>query len=159
MGELTVEVVEWDDAEGTALRVAQRAELDARYGTNDHEPGTAPTAADVPVFLVARTGAGIAVACGGLRPLAERVLGPGVAEIKRMYAAPESRGTGAATAVLRALEEHAALLGIHRLVLETGTLQPDAQRFYAREGYRVIPLFGYYIGSDNSVCMERIEAL
>lgn len=39
--------------------------------------------------------------------------------------------------------------------LETGTEQPDAQRFYRREGYREIPLFGAYVGSTLSVCFER----
>ena len=39
--------------------------------------------------------------------------------------------------------------------LETDTEQPDAQRFYRREGYREIPLFGAYVGSTLSVCFER----
>jgi hypothetical protein len=29
-------------------------------------------------------------------------------------------------------------------------------RFYEREGYREIPLFGAYVGSDHSVCYERV---
>jgi hypothetical protein len=39
--------------------------------------------------------------------------------------------------------------------LETGTEQPDARRFYEREGYHRIPLFGAYEGSELSVCYER----
>lgn len=67
-----VEIAEraWDDADGVALRAAQRAELDARYGTGDHEPGTPPSAADIDLFLVA-TAAGKAVGCGALRRLDE----------------------------------------------------------------------------------------
>lgn len=148
----TVERVEWAHPDGVRLRAAQRAELDARYGSDDHEPGVVPSAEDVPVFLVYRSPEGEAVACGGLRPLPDAWLGPGVAEIKRMYASVEARGTGAATSVLRALEHEARRLGIRRLVLETGTAQPDAVRFYEREGYRPIPLYGHYIGSDLSLC-------
>jgi GNAT superfamily N-acetyltransferase len=60
-----------------------------------------------------------------------------------------------AVAVLRALEEEARGLGARRVVLETGTRQPDAIRFYAREGYGEVPLFGAYVGSGNSVCFAR----
>jgi len=152
---VTIERVEWEHDDAERLRAAQRAELDARYGCDDHEPGVVPTADDVPVFLIARDGTGEAVVCGGLRPLDVEVLGADVAEIKRMYAAPSSRGTGAAVAVLRALEVEAQALGIRRLVLETGTAQPDAVRFYAREGYSPIPLYGHYVGSDLSLCFAR----
>ncbi|MFJ4295290.1 GNAT family N-acetyltransferase [Curtobacterium sp. NPDC089689] len=151
----TITTTPFDDADADRLRRAQRRELDARYGSSDHEPGVPPSAADVPVFLVARSEDGTALACGGLRPLTDDVLGPGVVEVKRMYTAPEARGTGVATAVLRALEEEARRLGATRLVLETGTAQPDAIRFYQREGYAPIPLFGAYVGSGNSVCFGR----
>lgn len=150
-----VERVEWEHPDAVALRAAQRAELDARYGSDDHEPGIVPTADDVPVFLLARDADGAPIVCGGLRPLPDAVLGAHTAEIKRMYAAPVARGTGAATALLRALEREAAALGIRRLVLETGTEQPDAVRFYEREGYSPIPLFGHYVGSDLSLCFAR----
>ena len=152
---VTIERVEWSHPDAERLRAAQRAELDARYGSDDHEPGVIPSAGDVPVFLVARDAAGTAIVCGGLRPLDDTVLGPGIAEVKRMYAAPAARGTGAATALLRALESEARALGIRRLVLETGTAQPDAIRFYEREGYSPIPLFGHYVASDLSLCFAR----
>ncbi|ABS05783.1 GNAT family N-acetyltransferase [Kineococcus radiotolerans] len=145
-----VEVEDWDAPEGAGLRAAQRAELDARYGGDDHEPGTAPSAADVAVFVVARDEEGAAVACGGLRPL-----GPGLAELKRMYVRPERRGSGVAVLVLRALEERARALGVTRVVLETGTLQPEALRFYLREGYQRIENFGPYAGEALSVCCAR----
>jgi GNAT superfamily N-acetyltransferase len=72
-----------------------------------------------------------------------------------MYAEPVARGTGAAVAVLRGLETEARALGVHRLVLETGTAQPDAVRFYEREGYVPIPQYGHYIGSAVSLCYAR----
>jgi len=144
-----VQVEAWDTPDGEGLRAAQRTELHARYGNDDHEPGTAPTGQDVPVFVVARQD-GRAVACAGLRPLGE-----GLAEIKRMYVEPASRGTGVATLVLRALEDQARELGIRRMVLETGTLQPEALRFYLREGYELIDAFGPYVGEVQSICCGR----
>ena len=90
------------------------------------------------------------VACGGLRAIdAEH------GEIKRMFATPAARGTGAAVAVLRALEAAARERGWTRLVLETGTAQPDAIRFYTREGYLPIEKFGHYADAELSLCFGR----
>jgi GNAT superfamily N-acetyltransferase len=150
MARWTIEQRPWDDPAGAALRAAQRAELDARYGCDDHEPGAAPTATDIDLFVVAMDAAGEPVACGALRRL-----DAGSAEIKRMYAVPAARGSGVATAVLEALEAAAVQRGWTTLRLETGTAQPDAQRFYRRAGYTEIPLFGPYVGSALSVCFER----
>jgi GNAT superfamily N-acetyltransferase len=60
-----------------------------------------------------------------------------------------------ARAVLRGLEAAAAGLGLSELKLETGTAQPDAIRFYEREGYRLIDNFGPYAGEPLSVCYAR----
>lgn len=150
LGTSEITPVSWDDPDAVRLREAQRVELDARYGTDDHEPGALPTAETMAVFLVARDEEGTAVGCGGLRPL-----GPDTAEIKRMYVDPAARGTGVATALLRALEDHARELGIPRLLLETGTGQPDAMRFYQREGYEPIEAYGPYRGEPISRCFAR----
>ena len=142
----------WTDPAGEALRAAQKAELNLRYGTDDHEPGTPPTADNIDLFLVAVDEAtGQPLACGALRRL-----DPVTVEVKRMYVVPESRGSGVATDLLRHLEQAAQERGWTTVRLETGLAQPDAVRFYEREGYRKIPLFGAYAGSDNSVCYERV---
>ncbi|MFI1991146.1 GNAT family N-acetyltransferase [Actinoplanes sp. NPDC020271] len=145
----TIEERSWDDPAGESLRRAQRAELDARYGSDDHEPGGAPEASEIDVFLVA-TRDGEPVGCGALRQLDDHS-----AEVKRMYVAPASRGSGVATAILRELEAAATRRGWTTMRLETGTEQPDAIRFYEREGYREIPLYGKYTGSPISKCYER----
>lgn len=140
----------WDDPAGVELRRAQRAELDLRYGSDDHEPGPLPSAADIDLFLIAFTDNGDPVGCGALRQLT-----PASVEVKRMYVTPAARGTGVATAILRALEAAALTRGWTTVRLETGTAQPDAIRFYEREGYKQIPLYGHYIGSTVSICYER----
>lgn len=148
--DLTISVEPFDSADATMLRDAQQAELDLRYGSDDHEPGVSPSASDVPVFVVARDAGGTPLGCGGLR-----VLDDTSAEIKRMYVVPAARGTGVSVAVLRAVEQEARALGLRDLLLETGTEQPDAVRFYEREGYHPIDLFGAYVGSTQSVCFAR----
>ncbi|MFG1925191.1 GNAT family N-acetyltransferase [Cryptosporangium sp. NPDC048952] len=150
---LTIEKSQWDSADSVRLRAAQRRELDGRYGNGDHEPGGEPDAASMTAFLIARDSDGRALGCGGLRVPAAGA--PRAAEIKRMYVDPSARGTGVATALLRALETEACVLGVRTVVLETGTAQPDAIRFYEREGYHRIGNFGPYRGEVLSVCYAR----
>jgi GNAT superfamily N-acetyltransferase len=138
----------WDGADGVRLRDDMRSELAARYNIPDQEV-EAPTAETVSVFLVARDPDGVAIACGALR-----VLDDGTGEVKRMYVSPHARGTGVATGVLRALEVHARQLGVDTLVLSTGTKQPDAIRFYEREGYRHTDGYGPYVGQPMARCFS-----
>lgn len=152
--EIQIQDRPWTDPEGAHLRCEQRAEIAIRYGTDDSEPGVKPTAADIAEFVVA-TVDGKPVACGGLRELHGDDADAGNAEIKRMFVRSNSRGSGAAVSVLKALEARAMKRGWTRLVLETGVAQPDAIRFYEREGYTKIPNFGHYAGNSDSICYGK----
>ena len=145
-----IRAVDWGDADATRLRAAQEAEIRDRYQVDDPEPGIHPSAADMTSFFVAYVD-GEAAACGGLRAIdAEH------GEIKRMYVTPGRRGSGLAPAILGALEDDGRSRGWTRIVLETGTGQPEAVRFYEREGYTAIPPFGHYIGEPTSLCFEKV---
>jgi putative acetyltransferase len=141
--------VDWDQADGVRLREAQRAEIEERYGTPDSEPGIAPSASDITAFFVAYVD-DVPVGCGGVRQLSEDE-----AEIKRMFVAAPARGSGVSTAIIRELERFGRERGWSRLLLETGDRQPDAVRFYEREGYTRIPNFGHYEGHAASLCYAR----
>ena len=145
---MQIRLVEWDDPASVELRAAQRAEIESRYG-GPSEPGPAPTGDDITAFFVAFEG-DTPVGCGGLREL-----DPTEAEVKRMFVDPSSRGTGVSTAILARLEQFGRERGYSRLVLETGDQQPDAIRFYSREGFERIPNFGYYVDSANSLCFAK----
>jgi putative acetyltransferase len=77
------------------------------------------------------------------------------AEVKRMYLHKAARGSGAADGILTLLEKVAREHGVTELRLETGQLQPAAIRFYERNGFTEIPLFGEYVDSENSVCFAK----
>jgi len=145
---ITIEHEPFDSPTALALREEQSVELIERYGF-DSEPGTKPSSADVPVFLVARNH-GDPVGCGGLRPLE-----PGLVEIKRMFVRPAERGQGFSKLILQALEDEARALGAERVVLETGVAQPESIGLYQRSGYVEIPCFGAYAGEPLSRCFER----
>ncbi|MCU1582530.1 MAG: hypothetical protein QOD27_1209 [Microbacteriaceae bacterium] len=156
---MSVRAVSWDDPSAVRLRAAQRAEIAERYGTTDSEPGPPPTADDITVFFVAFDDDGAPLGCGGLRLLSRADTESNAdteAEIKRMFVVPEARGTGVSTTILHALEGFGREHGWRRLLLETGDAQPDAVRFYTREGYTRIPGFGHYADSPSSLCFEKL---
>ena len=144
--------VAWDDADLQELAVAQQAELRGRY--DGGEPGIPPSAADLGVILLARDDDRAAIGCGALREL-----GPGTAELKRMYVVPSARGHGVSKVVLAALEDAARDRGWTTLRLETGPRQPEAIGLYGGAGYRPIGAFGAY-GRDpdagDSLFFERL---
>ena len=146
---IEVRAADWNDPAGVQLRTDQQAEVSARYGVDDSEPGPKPTADSITVFFIAYDGE-VPVGCGALRAIDDRH-----GEVKRMYVIPDRRGSGVSVAILRALESDAQARGWERLVLETGVEQPDAVRFYEREGYTRIPNFGYYADSPISLCYEK----
>ena len=131
---------------------ALNAELEARYpeeGANHFRLDPEEVADGRGAFLVVYIG-GQSVGCGAVRRIE-----PTVAEIKRMYVAPEARGLGIGRQVLLELEAEAQRLGATRLVLETGPRQPEALALYHRAGFVEVPNFGEYIGCELSVCMAK----
>lgn len=77
-------------------------------------------------------------------------------EIKRMFVLDTHRGRGYSRQVLEELERSARRQGIRRLVLETGTEQPEAIALYRSAEYVDIPAFGFYAGYDDSVHLGKV---
>ena len=90
------------------------------------------------------------VGCGAIKSFDESSM-----EVKRMFVPLEKRSKGIASLVLQELENWANELGFTKCVLETGLKQPEAIRLYEKNGYKLIPNYGQYIGMDNSVCFEK----
>jgi putative acetyltransferase len=79
----------------------------------------------------------------------------GSAEVKRVFVAEGARGQGLAGALLEAVEDAARDAEARVIQLETGPLSTAAIALYEKRGYRHIPLFGQYVDSASSVCMEK----
>jgi len=148
---LAFEVERIDEGVGAELVAELLADLAARYGGPDpFEPEPQDLAPPRGVFLVAYLD-GRAVACGGIRPHEDGVSG----ELKRMYTRPVARRRGIARALLLELEARAVAAGCPRLVLETGTKQPEAIAMYVSLGYRPIPGYGQYQDFEDSRCFAK----
>jgi putative acetyltransferase len=131
---------------------ALNAELSHRYpepGANHFRLLEEEVAPGRGAFLIARS-EHVPVGCGAIRRV-----DPATAEVKRMYVVPQHRGLGVGREILKRLEAIAVDLGVRRIVLETGTRQPESIALYRRGGFVEIPLFGEYIDSPLSVCMEK----
>jgi GNAT superfamily N-acetyltransferase len=160
--DVTIQAVDWDDADAGALRDAQQAELADRYGGYDPDPADEPDdphpadvvhADQVATMLVLRVD-GEAAACGALRDVSA-TQGSGVGEIKRMYVHPRWRGLGLSRRVLAELEARAGTAGWHRLILETGVRQPESLGLYLSAGYLPIEAFGVWRDSPLSRCFAK----
>jgi GNAT superfamily N-acetyltransferase len=80
---------------------------------------------------------------------------PGVGEVKRMYVVPTARRRGVSRRLLTGLEARAADLGYERLLLETGTPQPEAIALYESAGWDRIAPYGHWKDSPSSVCFGK----
>lgn len=83
---------------------------------------------------------GVPLGCGAIQTIA-----PGDAEIKRVYVAPEARGTGAGRALMLQLIDDCRDMGFRRILMDTGRLLTAAQGLYddlgfvRRDAYQPIP--------------------
>ena len=150
---ITVERADLTSDASLALITSLNAELGAMYsepGANHFRLDPEEVTGGRGAFLVVYR-EGTPVGCGALR-----LLDPETAELKRMYVAPELRGTGLGRRLVAALESEARALGVRRLVLETGVRQAAALALYRVTGFRPIPLYGEYcLSPDTSVCLGK----
>ena len=72
-----------------------------------------------------------------------------------MFVIREMRGVGLARRILAALEADARAAGRTRMVLETGTQQPEAIGLYTSSGYEPCVKFGYYRFHELSRCYAK----
>jgi GNAT superfamily N-acetyltransferase len=140
---ITVKAVPYDDPVAAALRADLLADLATRYGGDGDSTPITPGEFDPPrgAFLVAWLD-GRPAGCVGWRSRET-----GEAELKRMWVALDARRRGVASALLAAVEDMVRSAGKTRLVLETGTAQPEAMGLYAASGYTLVPNYGHHRAS------------
>ncbi|WP_340560803.1 GNAT family N-acetyltransferase [Streptomyces sp. GSL17-111] len=151
--------IRYDHPDARRLDAEVQQEYAVRYGD---EGDVTPLDAEMflppgGLYLLAYDDDGRPVASGGWRAMDRNGEGyaDGDAEIKRMYVVPGARGQGLARKILAQLEADARAAGRLRMVLETGTMQPEAIALYESEGYEPCAKFGLYREEPNSRCYAK----
>nr|WP_069816317.1 GNAT family N-acetyltransferase [Streptomyces sp. TP-A0874] len=154
---MEIRTTSYDHPDARKLNDRVQLEYAERYGDPDFtEMDAAQFDPPRGLFLIAYDD-GVPVATGGWRRQERNDEGysDGDAELKRMYVVPEARGRGLARRLLALLEESALRAGRLRMVLETGTKQPEAISLYVSSGYVPAPKFGYYRYEEESRCFAK----
>jgi GNAT superfamily N-acetyltransferase len=156
LAQVRLDVRAYGDPAVQALVAAVQAEYVRRYGGPD-AAAVDPAEFDPPdgLFVVAVRGEQV-LAMGGWRRV-EHDTGVPTAEIKRMYVRPDARRQGLARLVLAELEASAARSGIARIVLNTGTQQPEAIALYESSGY--LPSRGFGLYADAPLALFYAKSL
>ncbi|MFF4400898.1 GNAT family N-acetyltransferase [Streptomyces sp. NPDC001480] len=156
---MNIRRVPFDHSDAVKLNDEVQAEYHLRYG--DGGDATVLNASDFEpprgVYLIAYDTTGRPVATGGWRSQDANEEGnlDGDAELKRMFVVEAMRGRGLARRILTALEDDARAAGRLRMVLETGTKQPEAIALYTSSGYEPCGKFGYYRHYEDSRCFAK----
>ncbi|GAB1329148.1 GNAT family N-acetyltransferase [Streptomyces sennicomposti] len=151
--------VPFDHPDAVKLNDEVQAEYHVRYGDGGDATHLDPADFRPPhgVYLIAYDEDGTPVATGGWRSQDKNDEGneDGDAELKRMFVVASMRGRGLARRILAALEDDAREACRTRMVLETGTKQPEAIALYTSSGYEPCTKFGYYRFHEESLCYAK----
>jgi GNAT superfamily N-acetyltransferase len=146
---MRIQAVAYDDPDAVTLIEEVQQEYVHRYGGRDDTPvSPAQFAPPAGLFLVGYLD-DAGVACGGWRSHGTD------AELKRMYVRRAARRGGLARQLLAELERTAAAAGHQRMILETGSEQPEAVALYRSAGYRDVPPFGYYADAPQAIHLAK----
>ncbi|MCX5558372.1 GNAT family N-acetyltransferase [Streptomyces sp. NBC_00038] len=156
---MNIRPVPFDHPDAVKLNDQVQAEYAERYGDEGDVTPLDASMFEPPLgrYLIAYDEQDRPVATGGWRTQDENDEGysDGDAELKRMYVVPQARGLGLARRILAALESDARTAGRTRMVLETGTEQPEAIALYTSSGYEPCAKFGHYRHSPMSRCFAK----
>lgn len=159
MLDMIIRRVPFDHPDAVKLNDEVQAEYSVRYGDEGDATPMDPAHFVPPagLYLIAYDEHDSPVATGGWRSQDTNDEGyqDGDAEIKRMYVTPGARGLGLARRLLSELEADARAGGRTRMVLETGSKQPEAVALYTSSGYEPCAKFGHYRFHELSLCFAK----
>jgi len=132
---------------------AQSLPVDLAYQGFEAEMAAMPGKYAPPkgVLLLARNGAGRAVACAALRPLDR----DGVCEMKRLFVTPEGRGLGLGKRLVETLFDEARATGYREMWLDTLPSMTEAIALYRRFGFEAMPAY-YDTPIEGTLFMRKV---
>lgn len=153
-----IETVPYDHPDAQGLIEEVQKEYVVRYGEEDVTPVQVEEFQPPRGLFLLGYLDGVAIASGGwrMRDADEPGFDDGDVELKRMYVVPSARGRGWARVMLAELEGAALRVGRKRILLETGSRQPEAIALYRSAGYFEIAKFGAYRDDPESECFAKL---
>ncbi|WP_435298626.1 GNAT family N-acetyltransferase [Timonella sp. A28] len=159
-------LTQWTAPAAFELREAAEDEICKRYDSDDACPApNGEHAVAMIVLSVLIEGRREDVGCAALMDMTEHYddFDTPIVEVKRVYVRPEYRGNGYSRLLMEEIErqarrysQRADRMGL-RVVLETGTEQPEAMRLYESLGYQAIPTYGEW--KDDPAGLSRCYEL
>ncbi|WP_157465671.1 GNAT family N-acetyltransferase [Cellulomonas sp. Leaf395] len=156
---VTLTRTHWSDPVAVALRLAMWRDIEVRYpevaastpgGFDADDPKQGVGALSTVVAWID----GQPVGCSTLRA-ARDGYPAGSGELKKVWVDESARGSGAARALLAAVEDDARAHGLTSVVLQTGIRQPEAVTLYLSAGYRPVVPFFDFAGDFLSLWMAK----
>lgn len=150
--------VAFDDDRARALRAALNEDLNTRYGSGRSEPPEVTAARrealrvhpeQLVVTLLALDEDDTPLGHVMLRRLGDDW------ELKRLIVATDARRSGVARALTQSVIDRARDRGAARVILQTGSRQPESIALYTSAGFTPIPVYEPYVATmPNSLCFE-----
>lgn len=153
-----------DPTSSTAVRVLRqyyvdiigryygRPATDAEVEQTMTRESSADLRGDTGVFMLAKDGEQVLGCCGA------RYVNADVGELTRVFILQEGRGLGLGAGLIEAVEQAARTTGMRRLRLDVRADLVEAQRLYARLGYREVPAFNDSPYADHWMMKELAPA-
>jgi GNAT superfamily N-acetyltransferase len=153
-----LEHVSWNDPRAVELRRVMVVEMDLRYSvpgragnSDDINAALAVDPKDVRVTVLALDEDGTPIGHAAIRTLRDEL------EVRRVIVSDDHRGRGVGKRLMAELENVARGDGARRVILQTGTKQPESVAMYEKLGYTRIPVYEPYVASmPNSLCFEKV---
>ena len=153
-----LEHVAWDDPRAVELRRVMVVEMDLRYSvpgragnSDDINAALAVDPKDVRATVLALDEHGAPIGHAAIRTLRDEL------EVRRVIVSDDHRGRGVGKRLMAELENVARTDGARRVILQTGTKQPESVAMYEKLGYTRIPVYEPYVASmPNSLCFEKV---
>src|SRR5262245_22461141 len=131
--------------------------IDLGYQGFDGELASLPGKYAPPLgaLLIARDATGAPLGCVAMRPLASPQVDGSICEMKRLYVAPQGRGSGLGKALALAIIEAARAAGHSEMLLDTLPTMHDAKRLYRALGFTEIT--AYYASPIEGTVFMRLN--
>lgn len=148
---VTIKKVPPGSAEAQLMSAALWEEIQSRYGFKAPNPFDAASFATAnAAFWIASNADNKPVGSIAVAPISNTET-----EIDMMYVSPDYRGCGIAQNLMAVAVKHAKENNFTLLKLRAGAPQPEALRFYEKEGFTRIPAFGKWVNDSTAICFEK----